>query len=216
MKEIDYSIVVPVFCNEGSLEALSEELREKVIKAFPDLKGELIFVDDGSIDKSYSVLKKIYESNPSDVRIFKLSRNYGQVNALWCGFQNASSAVVMISADGQDPVELIPEMLRKHFCGGYEVVIARRQSRDETFFRRFTSNIVYWLVNKLSQKDMPIGGFDFLLLGKDAKQALIEVYQPQTFIQTRILNLGFKRAWLDYHRRNRHGDPDSFCGYRLG
>lgn len=206
MKKFDYSIVIPVYCNAGSLKFVASDLREKVLDAVPNLRGELIFVDDGSKDDSYAVLKDIYNEHPDDTKVFKLSRNYGQVNALWCGFEHASSAVVMISADGQDPVELIPEMLRKHFDEGFEVVIARRKTREESFFRRVTSNIVYWLVSKLSQKDMPIGGFDFVLLGKDAKTALLKVYQPQTFLQTRILDLGFKRAWLDYHRKNReHG-----------
>ena len=206
MRNIDYSIVIPVYFNEGSLEAVEAELRTKVLEGVPQYKGELVFVDDGSGDRSFEILRKVHDKHPLDVRVLRLSRNFGQNNALWCGFEHSPSAVVMLSADGQDPVELIPEMLRKHFLDGYEVVIAKRESREETIFRRLTSKCVYWLMRHLSNREMPAGGFDFVLLGRKAKEALIKTYQPHTFIQVRMLDLGFKRAWLGYHRRDRiHG-----------
>jgi glycosyltransferase involved in cell wall biosynthesis len=203
---VDYSIVIPVFYNEGSLETVEAELRAKVIEALPRYKGEILFVDDGSGDKSYEVLQTIRERHKNDVRVIKLSRNFGQVNAVWCGFSHAPSAVIMFSADGQDPVDLIPEMLEKHFDQGYEVVIAKRTSREDGIIRSLTSSIVYWLMRKMTNDDMPIGGFDFLLLGNRAKTALLQSYQPHTFFQARILDLGFSRTWINYNRKNRlHG-----------
>ena len=206
MSTREYSIVVPVYFNEGSLRAIEIDLRQQVLDVMQGYKGEIVFVDDGSRDRSYEILQEIQRAHPTDVRVFKLSRNFGQVNALWCGFENTPSAVITISADGQDTAAVIPEMLRKHFDEGCEVVIARRDSREETVFRRWTSTAVYWLIRRLSNSDMPVGGFDFVLLGKKAKESLIKVYQPHTFIQARILELGFKRAWIGYHRRDRlHG-----------
>lgn len=206
MSNVDYSIVIPVYFNEGSLRDVEAELRAKVLESCGPYKGEIVFVDDGSKDQSYEVLRDLQLAHPADVRVYKLSRNFGQVNALWCGFSGSRSAVIMLSADGQDPVDVIPLMLSKHFSEGYEIVIAKRDSREETFFRRFTSRCVYWLMRRLSNHDMPVGGFDFVLLGKKAKESLLGVYQPHTFMQVRILELGFKRAWIGYHRRDRaHG-----------
>jgi glycosyltransferase involved in cell wall biosynthesis len=205
MSDVDYSIVVPVYFNEGSLKELEAELRGKVLEVV-QYKGEIVFIDDGSRDCSFEIMRELQRAQPDDVRVFKLSRNFGQSNALWCGFENTPSTIVMISADGQDPVETIPKMLRKHFDEGYEVVIAKRDSREETFFRRLTSKVVYWLMRRLSNSEMPVGGFDFVLLGDKAKKALIKVYQPHTFMQARMLDLGFKRAWIGYHRCDRkHG-----------
>jgi dolichol-phosphate mannosyltransferase len=206
MKTSGYSIVVPVYFNEGSLLALEAEIREKVFNQFTEHRGEIIFVDDGSQDNSYAVLEELHKGHPDDVRVVKLSRNFGQANALWCGFNFAPGAVIMISADGQDPVDLIPEMLRRHFGEGNEIVIARRESREESLFRRLSSRCAYWLMRHLYSAEMPLGGFDFLLLGNKSKSALLETYQPNTFFQARILDLGFKRAWISYHRRDRlHG-----------
>ncbi len=206
MTDVTYSIVIPVYNNEGSLRALESEIRSKVLDVKTNYQGEIIFVDDGSRDQSFAVLKELQQSHPEDVRVFKLSKNFGQVNALWCGFEHSPAAVVMLSADGQDPVDLIPEMLQKHFDGRIEIVIAKRESREETFSRRVTSKCVYWLMQRLSSREMPIGGFDFVLLGRQAKTALLRSHQPHTFMQVRILDLGFKRAWIGYHRRDRmHG-----------
>lgn len=202
MGAVAYSIVVPVYFNEGSLKELEAELREKVLEVM-QYKGEIVFIDDGSRDCSYEILRDLQRAQPDDVRVFKLSRNFGQCNALWCGFENTPSTIVMISADGQDPVETIPQMLRKHFDDGYEVIIAKRDSREESVFRRLTSKIVFWLMRRISNSEMPIGGFDFVLLGKRAKDALLKIYQPHTFIQARILDLGFKRDWIGCHRRER-------------
>lgn len=199
----DYSIVVPVYFNEGSLHYTADNIFSKVFAAIPELHGEIIFVDDGSRDNSLAELLDIRESHPDEVRVIKLSRNFGQVNAIWCGLNKASGAVITISADGQDPAALMVEMLKKHFKDKIEVVVAVRESREESFWRKWTSGLVYSAIRKLGCKDMPTGGFDFLLLGERAKKALIRDWQPNTFFQVRVLELGFKREFIPYHREER-------------
>ena len=202
----DYSIIIPVFFNEGSLRDIAASIRQEVFEPMSDKEGEMVFVDDGSRDGSYEVLRELQRSHPSDIRIIKLSRNFGQVNAIWCGLEHSNSTIVTLSADGQEPVELVAQMLRKHFDEGFEVVLARRDSRDETLFRRLTSRVVYTAMKILSNEEMPVGGFDIVLLGKKAKYALLKMYQPHTYFQVRVLDLGFKRAWIGYHRCDRkHG-----------
>lgn len=201
--QVDYSIVIPVYYNEGSLAMMAKKVHEKVFAVMDKLHGELLFVDDGSGDGSFAELEKIVRDYPHDVRVIKLSRNFGQVSAWWCGIKNTPGPVVVISADGQDPVELIPTMLHKYFDDGNEIVIATRQSREETAWRRITSAFVYSAIRKLSTKDLPSGGFDFFLLGTKAKASLIANWQPNTFFQIRIMQLGFNRVFIPYHRSNR-------------
>ena len=201
--KMDYSIVVPVYFNEGSLHYTAENIFTKVFAAIPELRGEIIFVDDGSRDNSLKQLLEIRDAHPNEVRVVKLSRNFGQVNAIWCGLNKAPGVAVTISADGQDPAALIVDMLKKHFKDKIEVVVAIRESRDESLWRKWTSGLVYSVIRKLGCKDMPTGGFDFLLLGEHAKKALIRDWQPNTFFQVRVLELGFKREFIPYHREDR-------------
>ena len=201
--QIDYSIVIPVYFNEGSLAMMARLVHEKVFSVMGNLRGELLFIDDGSGDGSFAELMQIVKDFPEDVRVIKLSRNFGQVNAWWCGLQNTSGPVVVISADGQDPVDLIPIMLHKYFDDKTEVVIATRESREESAWRKMTSALVYNSMRLLGTKDLPPGGFDFFLLGTKAKSSILANWQPNTFFQIRLLKLGFKREFIPYHRADR-------------
>lgn len=204
MRKIDYSIVIPVYYNDTTLVYTEEQIRTKVLEKVP-WKGEIIFVDDGSNDESFNILKHLYSKHPEDIRVYKLSKNFGQRNAIWCGSTHSPGAVIAISADGQDPVELIPQMLEKHFNDGYEIVLAKREGRDESLWRKMTSAAVYWCIKRFGNQEMPVGGFDFRLLGKKANAELLRKWQPYTFSQIRILDLGFKRTWLSYKREARKG-----------
>lgn len=203
MKQVDYSVVIPVYFNEGSLRYTAERIFSDVFKKVGALRGEIVFVDDGSADGSLKECTEILKEHPCAVRIIKLSRNFGQVNAIWCGLEHTSGPCVIISADGQDPIEMIPQMLDRYFNKGFEVVIATRESREESLWRKATSAFVYGAIRQLGHKDMPNGGFDFLLLGTQAKKALIKEWQPNTFFQVRVLDLGFRRCVLPYHREAR-------------
>src|ERR1700690_2381380 len=108
----DYSLVIPGYFNEGCLLPLMESLQNDVISKNPQLTCEVIFVDDGSGDRSLDELLEIREKY-DQVEIIKLTRNFGQVNALIAGFSNArGKCVVAMSADGQDPPAIINDMLK--------------------------------------------------------------------------------------------------------
>ena len=142
----DYSIVIPVYFNEGSLITTMTSLKEQVIDANPELICEVIFVDDGSGDGSLPELLELHKRYPGLVKVVKLTRNFGQVNAWNAGFHHARGrCVVVISADGQDPVALINQMLAE-FADGTEIVIATREDREESRFRVLTSRIFYRLM----------------------------------------------------------------------
>ena len=113
---IDYSIVLPVYYNEGELRATFEGIEREVIAEHPELRGEVIFVDDGSGDGSLAELLELHAEHPQTIKIVKLTRNFGQPNARLAGLSYArGKCALSISADGQDPPEMLRRMLREHF-----------------------------------------------------------------------------------------------------
>ena len=115
-RSIDYSIIIPVYQNEGSLKETFDTLKTNVIDKNPQYSSELIFVDDGSTDKSFQILHDLYEAFPELIVIVKLTRNFGTYPAIIAGYEKArGSCLVNISADLQDPPELINDMLNFHF-----------------------------------------------------------------------------------------------------
>ncbi|VGO18270.1 glycosyltransferase family 2 protein [Pontiella sulfatireligans] len=204
---MDFSIVVPVYFNEGSLEALYDELDREVFQALSEFAGEIIFIDDGSGDQSYAVMESLQNNHPDRIRAIKLSRNFGQINAIWCGLTHARGrATAVISADGQDPPEYLRKMLLENLREGKEVVICTREEREESAWRKFTSSCFYWFMQKLCFSNMPVGGFDFFSLGTKSREALLRNYQSHGFLQGQILRLGFEPLMIQYTRRAReHG-----------
>jgi glycosyltransferase involved in cell wall biosynthesis len=197
----DYSIVIPVYYNEGCLSETMASLKNDVIAQHPDLTCEVIFVDDGSGDGSLNELLRIREENPKIVKVIKLTRNFGQPKARLAGLSYAKGkCVATMSADGQDPAVLINEMLKAHFEEQFEIVICTRQGRDESWYRILTSRLFYALMKKLSFPNMPPGGFDFVLLGRRALDVLLRNQEAHPFFQGQILWMGFKTKFIEYRR----------------
>ncbi len=145
---VDYSIVIPVYFNEGTLTETMTSIKNDVIASNSSLSCEVIFVDDGSEDGSLGELLRVREIDPQIVKIIKLTRNFGQVNALMAGFSLArGNCVIAMSADGQDPAALINEMLKAHFEEQFEIVVYARQGRDESWCRILTSRLFYTVRN---------------------------------------------------------------------
>ena len=204
MDNIDYSIVIPVYFNEGCLKPLVQSLTTVVLHGNQNRRGEIIFVDDGSGDGSLEELRQIQNDAPDTVTILKLTRNFGQASALLAGYGHAQGkCVITISADGQEPPETINEMLKAFFDENYEVVICARASRNETSYRIITSRLFYYVMRKLTFSNMPKGGFDFWLLGRRALEGLIRNADAHPFLQAQVLWMGFRTKVIPYHRRER-------------
>ncbi len=214
---VDCSIVIPVYFNEGSLEPTLASIKAKVIAQNPGRSFEVVFVDDGSGDGSLDELLRLRKEDPSLVRVVQLTRNFGQVAALLAGFSVARGLCALpISADGQDPVELMNEMIAAHFDEGYEVVACQRMGRDESFFRVVTSRFFYALMRRLCFANMPGGGFDYVLLGRRAKEFVLRSKESHAFFQGQILWPGYRTKFLSYHRRAReHGQSRWTFGKKL-
>ena len=203
-KIVDVSIVIPVYYNEGSLNLIYQSIEEKVIKINPEKSCEIVFVDDGSGDNSFDELMQIRNEHPDIVKIIKFIRNFGQLQAIMAGYKLArGKCVITISADLQDPPELINDMIDYHFDKGYHVVVCSRESRDESFFRRGTSEVFYYLMKKMSFPNMPSKGFDYVLLSDKVKNIILKNQESNAFFQGQILWTGFNIKFIPYTRLKR-------------
>jgi dolichol-phosphate mannosyltransferase len=203
-KHFHYSIVIPVYCNQGSLEKTYDKLREEVIAHNKEKSYEIIFVDDGSYDSSFVELTVLRSRDPEHVKLIKLTRNFGQVAAITAGYHLAhGECVINISADMQDPPALINDMLDAYFNENFEIVICTREAREETLFRTITSKIFYKIIKKLSFNNMPIGGFDFVLISEKVKKIILSKQEANAFWQGQILWTGINIKFIPYRRVKR-------------
>jgi dolichol-phosphate mannosyltransferase len=204
VNEIDCSIIIPVYYNEGSIEKTFNILDEIVFSKNKRLSFELIFIDDGSKDNSLNEILGLKNKYPEIVRVIKFTRNFGQVAAIYAGYQYArGKCMINISADLQDPPELINKMIDFHLKEKYEIVVCSRESREDSYFKRKTSNIFYNLIKKLSFPNMPSGGFDFVLISNKVKELILEKKEANPFWQGHLLWTGHRTKFIPYKRSER-------------
>jgi len=199
------SVVVPVYQNEGSLEATLQRLVSAHSQSQFDTELEVCFVDDGSTDSSWKVLSELRDQYPDTVTLVKLSRNFGQVSAILAGYEAArGDVIVTISADLQDPPELLSQMVAQ-WKQGSDIVIAHRVERDDDMTSRVFSRLAYGVARR-AHPEMPTGGFDFLLLSRRAVDLLRTFPSRHRFFQGDILWLGLPTTFIPYAREKRtHG-----------
>lgn len=199
MKKI--SIIVPVYYNQDNLLPLYVDLKEKVLTKLK-IEYELIFVDDGSKDKSYEVMQNIAKLD-ENVKTIKLSRNFGEHSALLAGLsQCTGDCAVRKAADLQEPSEMILEMIKKYEEGN-EVVLAVRADREEPISQKAFSNLYAFLMRKLALPNMPKGGFDTFLIDRQIIDLLVKMQERNTSLMSQILWAGFKTATVPYVRKKR-------------
>ena len=203
---IDYTIIVPVYCNETSLEILHKEVEEKIFNKNPNLKGKIVFCDDRSTDNSYSILKDLQNKNP-EIGLIRFTRNFGQTAGIFCCLEKfESKAYIIMSADLQDPVELINEFLHQHFNEGFHIVAGIRSSRNDGFVSDFFSKIFYLVMKKLVFKDYPKSHFDYLLISKKMRNIMLNLDDKNPFWQGQMIWSGLSRKYIPYKRSKRiHG-----------
>ena len=194
----ELTIVVPVYYNEENLPDLVPALE----RATAGLDVEFVFVDDGSGDGSWRWLEAWTAREPRATAV-RLSRNFGSFTACTAGLAHArGSAAIIISADLQDPPELIPEMVAR-WRQGHEVVLAVRNRREEPWHQRLASGIYYRLMRRWALRDMPPGGFDFCLVDRKVIDTVTRIEERNTSLMGLVLWTGFRRAEIPYTRRAR-------------
>lgn len=196
------SAVVPVFGNGETVAETCRRLRAIHSERFSHLELEIVFVDDGSPDASWQHLLELQKEYPGVVRLVKLSRNFGQVNAILAGYGAArGEAIVTISADLQDPVLVAAQMIEA-WEQGNEVVIAHRASREDDLSSTFFSRLAYGFARKANPR-IPPGGFDYVLLSRRAAQLFCSFRGGHRFFQGDVLWLGLPTVFIPYARTRR-------------
>lgn len=196
--DMRYSIVVPVFNEEAVLEQTYRRLK-KVMDAIQE-PYELVFVNDGSLDRSVEFIKGFCDHDKS-VKLISFSRNFGHQIAITAGMDYAvGDAVVVIDADLQDPPELIIEMIAK-WKEGYEVVYAKRSERKgETLFKKLTARLFYRILRTCTDIDIPVDTGDFRLLDRKVCDALQQLPEKNRYVRGLVSWVGFRQTAVEYSR----------------
>lgn len=197
MKKI--SIIVPAYNEEESLPFLYERLT-KLIDSIENYKFEVLFINDGSKDKTLEIIKELRKKDKRYCYV-NLSRNFGKEVAMMAGLDYAKGdAVIFIDADLQDPPELIPELI-KYWEEGYDDVYAKRKSRDgETFFKKFTSKMYYKILQKMSRVEIQEDTGDFRLLDRRCVNALRKLRESQRCSKSMFSWIGYKKKEVLFDR----------------
>ena len=210
---LEVSIVVPVYLNWETLPELNSRLFEALERSNLGPKNyEIIYVIDGSPDKSIEVLETLkaeHHKNPRRIRIIELSKNFGQTAALMAGFSNSEAkAMIAISADLQDPPEVILELIT-NWQEGNDIVVSTRESRVDSPFVVITSKIAHRIF-RISNPSMPENGFDLFLISSTAARQLVNIRGRSRFLQGDIMSLGFERKIISHKRIKRKFGKSSY------
>ncbi len=195
------SIVIPVYYNEDTLMLLYKDMQEKILGQLGDY--EIVMVDDGSGDDSYKVMQEIQALDPENVKLLKLSRNFGEHAAILAGLtQCTGDCAVTKQADLQEDSTLILEMYES-WKRGNKVVIAVREERDEGAIKKLFANLYYAIVRKCIDKNMPKGGFDCYLLDRQVIKVLEMLDEKNSALTLQVLWVGFQSEKIYFHRKDR-------------
>lgn len=198
---IQYSIVVPVYNEEEVIHETYRRLTE-VMRSTGEAY-ELLFVNDGSRDRTDEIIKA-YSQKDESVILLDFSRNFGHQIAITAGMDySRGKAVVVIDADLQDPPELILEMIKK-WKQGYDVVYAKRTKRKgETVFKKQTAKMFYRFLHSMTDIDIPLDTGDFRLLDRRVCDQMNSLHEKNRFVRGLVSWVGFKQIAVEYERDER-------------
>lgn len=199
--DIKYSIIVPVFNEEQVLEEFHK--RTSSVMQSTHEKYELIFINDGSQDKTLEIIESL-RKNDGSIKLLNLSRNFGHQIAITAGMDSASGqAVVVIDSDLQDPPEVILEMIGK-WKEGFEVVYGKRIRRKEkSLFKKATAAMFYRLLRVLTDSDIPVDVGDFRLIDRKVCDVMKGFTEKNRYVRGLVSWVGFRQAAVEYERDER-------------
>lgn len=200
MKKI--SIVIPMYYEEEVAEECYNRLK-KVLDGLKNYENEIIFVNDGSKDRTLEILTNIANQN-ENVKVLSFSRNFGHQAAVTAGLKVVTGDVVLIiDADLQDPPELLPEML-KLWEQGNEVIYGERKTREgESKFKLFTAKMFYNTLNALSEVEIPKNTGDFRLVDRKVVDTVNAMPEHNKFLRGLFSWVGYKQYAFEYERKER-------------
>lgn len=194
------SLITPIYKNAGNIIPFYENFIKEIAPNVEEY--EIIMVNDCSPDNSWEIMKGLAERDPN-VKIIKLSRNFGAYEANFIGYGYATGDCITTKAvDLQEPAELTVKMYQA-WKAGAKVVLAVREKRNDSRVTNFTSNLYYRIIRKIVQKNMPKGGFDIYLIDRQVADLIINMQERNSPITLQILWAGFEPEMISYVRRKR-------------
>jgi dolichol-phosphate mannosyltransferase len=211
MQNFLLSIIIPVYNEEKNITPLLDRL----LPVLKDYTYEVIFVSDGSTDKTAEEIKKHAEKNPT-IKFLSFYRNFGHQMALTCGYRHTKGdCVITIDADLQDPPEIIHEMIEK-WQSGVKVVYAKRKTREvDSFFKKQTATWFYQLINFLSETPIPDEVGDFRLLDREIVQFLNTLPEQSRFLRGLVAWGGYPAEYIYFKREKRHTGKTHYTFSRM-
>ena len=211
------SLVVPIFNEEECLPLLRRELVRVAdrIERERGLQVETVLVDDGSSDRSWLGILDFAQADPR-VRAISFSRNFGHEAALTCGYQIArGDAVVTLDADLQDPPDVVLDLVDAWRAGADVVYAVRTQRPGESWFKRWSADLFYRLLQRIGETSAPLDAGDFRLLSRRAVDALNALHEVHRYIRGMVGWLGFRTAVVEYRREPRPAGRTKYSLFRM-
>ena len=211
MKKI--SFVVPAYNEENSIPKLYERIVNQMKQYAYD--WELIFINDGSRDKTYQVLKNLAQKDQK-VKFLDLSRNFGHQAALSAGLAHISGDVIIsMDCDLQDPPELVDQMLNK-WQEGYDIVYARRMNyRQDNFLKSFLSKVYHKIMSQFSNVEIPRNVGDFRLVSRQVQDEINLMPERSRYLRGLVAWAGFRTTFVDYQRPDREDGESGYTFRKL-
>jgi glycosyltransferase involved in cell wall biosynthesis len=198
----DFSLVIPVYLNEENI----FDLLEAITSLEKKLNGalEVVFVVDGSPDRSYVLLAEALPSYPIASQLLALSRNFGSFAAIRIGIEVARGRhIAVMAADLQEPPELLQSFFDILKRDEADVVFGMRTGREDSFFSRWSSDIFWSLYRRFVIPDIPKGGIDIFACNQQVKEAVLQISEPNSSLIAQLIWVGFRRKFVSYTRRKR-------------
>lgn len=213
MDEPVISIVIPLYNEEKGFDALIERLN--VVKSQQPFPVEVVLVDDGSMDATPDLMKKLALQDPAYHCIF-LSRNHGHQLALTTGmrFARGSKAIMVMDGDLQDPPELLPKFYQK-IEEGFDVVYAVRKKRKESWFKKFSYWAFYRIQRAVTEFEIPLDSGDFSMMSRRVVDHLNAMPEQSRFIRGLRSWVGYKQTGLEYERDERYAGDTKYSLKKL-
>lgn len=215
MKKEKISIIVPCYNEQEAIPYFYKEIK-KVTKEMNNLNFELIFVNDGSKDKTIEQIKNL-SNKDNMVRYISFSRNFGKEAAMYAGLEHSTGDYVAImDADLQDPPSLLPEMYRIIKEENYDCVGTRRVNRKgEPPIRSFFARCFYKIINKISKTEMVDGARDYRLMSRPAVDAIVSLKEYNRYSKGLFSFVGFDTKWIEYENIERVAGETKWSFWKL-
>jgi glycosyltransferase involved in cell wall biosynthesis len=209
------SVIVPCYNEQEAIPYFYDEMT-RVEKTMPDYDFEMIFVNDGSRDKTIDIIRE-YAAKDSQVKYIDFSRNFGKEAAIYAGLSYASGDyVAMMDADLQDPPALLPEMVKAIEEEGYDSAATRRVTRKgEPPIRSFFARCFYKLINKMSKTEIVDGARDYRLMTRQFVNSLLEMGEYNRFSKGLFGWVGYKTKWIEFENVERVAGETKWSFWKL-